>query len=53
MKVKNFFKTENGRFNSPTVERIDVVVENGFAISPDEEDEKDVNRDGGDENDDY
>lgn len=33
MKVKNFFKTENGRFNSPTVERIDIVVENGFAGS--------------------
>ena len=35
MKVKNFFKTENGRFNSPTVERIDIVVEKGFAESPD------------------
>lgn len=33
MKVKNFFKTENGRFNSPTVERIDVVIEKGFAES--------------------
>ena len=33
MKVKNFFKTENGRFNSPTVERIDIVVEKGFAES--------------------
>ena len=38
MKVKNFFKTENGRFNSPTVERIDIVVEKGFAWSDEEDD---------------
>lgn len=53
MKVKNFFKTENGRFNSPTVERIDIVVENGFAISPPDEeeddDELDVGREPGDD----
>lgn len=45
MKVKNFFKTENGRFNSPTVERIDVVIEKGFAWSV--EDDEDYDEDGG------
>lgn len=52
MKLKNFFKTENGRFNSPTVERIDIVVEKGFAESFGNEGEAGLNLFGDEDDDD-
>lgn len=33
MNLKNIFMTDYGRYKAPTVERIDISVEEGFALT--------------------
>lgn len=36
MNLKNIFMTDYGRYKAPTVERIDISVEEGFALTDDD-----------------
>lgn len=35
MNLRNIFMTDFGRYKAPTVERIDISVEEGFALTDD------------------